>query len=194
MAYTICIPVSLGASKAGLTLAARLVDDAGQNYGSEITGGFAEIGAGNYLWKYTAFEEGFRGGVKFYQSGASGTILAFAAINPQETEAAMESTTQDIKDKTDCLPGDTQGTLSDIWEQCYHSRVAAEAVQELNVDSTGGQLSMAKALEVTVARCVGDLAYNASSGVVTFYGRDGATTVATVKLTGGGNRTESAIP
>jgi hypothetical protein len=64
----------------------------------------------------------------------------------------------------------------------------------INVDSTGGQLTLAKALEVIAARCVGNLAYDADTGEVTFYGRDGQTPVATVTLTGGGNRTDSSVP
>ena len=67
-------------------------------------------------------------------------------------------------------------------------------VAGINVDSTGGQLPLAKALEVIVARCVGDLAYDSETGVVTFKGRDAETPVATVKLTGGGARQDSTIP
>ncbi|MCJ7545019.1 MAG: hypothetical protein MUP47_10760 [Phycisphaerae bacterium] len=70
----------------------------------------------------------------------------------------------------------------------------AQEVANINVDSTGGTLTLAKALEAIVARCVGDLAYDSQSGVVTFYGRDGQTPVATVKLTGGGVRQDSNIP
>jgi hypothetical protein len=70
----------------------------------------------------------------------------------------------------------------------------ADDLANINVDSTGGQLTLAKALEVIAARCVGNLAYDGDSGEVTFYGRDGQTPVASVKLTGGGNRTQSEIP
>jgi hypothetical protein len=68
-----------------------------------------------------------------------------------------------------------------------------DALAAVNVDSTGGELTLAKALEAIVARCVGNLSYNTETGVATFFGRDGQTTITTVKLTGGGNRTESAI-
>jgi hypothetical protein len=64
----------------------------------------------------------------------------------------------------------------------------------INVDSTGGTLTLKKAIEALVARGVGNLAYDNDTGVVTLYGRDGETPVATVKLTGGGNRAESDIP
>lgn len=70
----------------------------------------------------------------------------------------------------------------------------ADDVANINVDSTGGELTLAKALEVIAARCVGNLAYDADTGEVTFYGRDGQTPVAAVTLTGGGNRTDSSVP
>jgi hypothetical protein len=159
MSYTLSIGVSLGSSKAGLTLRAKLLDTNG-NAGSEISSGFVEIGSGNYLWTYDGFPDGFRGGVKFYASGAEGTVLAFCALNPQEVEAAA---------------------------------IDPDDIAAINVDSTGGTLSLAKALETIVARCVGNLSYEAETGVATFFGRDGQTTLATVKLTGGGNRTESTI-
>jgi len=86
MAYTLDFGLALGGSKTGLTMAAQLVDTTGTNTGSELTTGFAEIGQGYYQWHYTAFADGFRGGVKFYEDGITGTILAFAAINPEEGE------------------------------------------------------------------------------------------------------------
>jgi len=84
--YTQNVNIGLGTSKTGLTLVAQLVTSAGVNTGSSITSGFSEIGAGNYLWTYDNFEDDFRGGVKFYESGVPGTILAFTRINPQESE------------------------------------------------------------------------------------------------------------
>jgi len=86
MAYTQNINLALGTSKTGLTLVAQLVTSAGVNSGTAITLGFSEIGAGNYLWTYDSFADDFRGGVKFYESGVSGTILAFVGINPEESE------------------------------------------------------------------------------------------------------------
>jgi hypothetical protein len=68
-----------------------------------------------------------------------------------------------------------------------------DSVLGLNIDSTGGTLSLAKALEALVARELGNLAYDADTGVLTFYGRDGVTAIGTVKLTGQGNRSESTI-
>ncbi|MDQ6963935.1 MAG: hypothetical protein Q9M13_03335 [Mariprofundales bacterium] len=85
MAYSLCVSLSLGSTKAGLLLAAQLVDTTGAAVGTEITTGFVEIGDGNYLWYYAGFPDGFRGGVKFYEQGQT-TILAFVAVNPEEAE------------------------------------------------------------------------------------------------------------
>lgn len=84
MSYTLSTSISLGSSKAGLILRARLIDILG-NIDSEISAGFIEIGGGNYLWTYD-YPTGFRGGVKIYENGVPGTILSFFSINPQEAE------------------------------------------------------------------------------------------------------------
>ena len=86
MAYTLDFSLSLGSSKTGLTMAAQLVDTSGSNVGSEVTSGFTEIGTGFYLWHYASIPDDHRGGVKFYEDGVAGTILGFAAINPEEGE------------------------------------------------------------------------------------------------------------
>jgi len=86
MSYTLDFSLALGSAKAGLTLNAQLVDTAGANVGSAISTGFVDMGNGNYLWHYAAFPDGHRGGVKFYEQGVPSTILAFAAINPEEAE------------------------------------------------------------------------------------------------------------
>lgn len=86
MAYVLDFSLALGTSKTGLTLAAQLVDTAGADVGAEVTSGFTEIGQGYYLWHYASIPDAHRGGVKFYESSVPGTILAFAAINPQEAE------------------------------------------------------------------------------------------------------------
>lgn len=86
MTYTLDFDISLGSSKTGLTMAAQVVDTSGGNTGSEVTAGFTEIGTGTYLWHYASVPDDHRGGVKFYEDGVAGTILAFASINPEEAE------------------------------------------------------------------------------------------------------------
>lgn len=86
MPYALDFSLALGSSKTSLTLAAQIIDTVGSNTGSAVTTGFVEIGNGYYLWHYAAFPDGHRGGVKFYENGVPGTILAFAAVNPEEAE------------------------------------------------------------------------------------------------------------
>jgi len=62
-----------------------------------------------------------------------------------------------------------------------------------NIDSTGGTLSLAKAVEALMAWSNGKCVYNASTGVATYYGQDGTTVILTTPLTGGGNRGEPTI-
>ena len=84
MAFTYSIAISLGSKATGYTLGAQLVDSNGNDYGSQITSGFSEIGTGNYIWTYTGFPTGFRGGIKFYQTSTPSFILAFLSMNPEE--------------------------------------------------------------------------------------------------------------
>jgi len=82
MAYTLTTGITLGSSETGLTLEAQLVDTTGADVGSAVISGFVEIGAGNYMWTYAAYPDGFRGGVKF--SVVAGAFKAFAAVNPED--------------------------------------------------------------------------------------------------------------
>ena len=86
MAYTICISLSLGSSKTGLTLNAQLLDVDLNLVGSAVSSGFSEVGNGNYLWNYSGFPDGFRGGVKFYSQGSANNVLSLVSINPEEVE------------------------------------------------------------------------------------------------------------
>ncbi len=101
MAYTLDISLALGTSQTGLTLSAQLVDTAGANVGSAVTTGFTEIGLGNYLWHYTQWPDGHRGGVKFSTTG--GTLKAFVAINPEEAENLQGSLTAARAAKLDLI-------------------------------------------------------------------------------------------
>ena len=115
MAYTLDFSLALGSSKTGLTMAAQLVDTTGTNTGSEITSGFAEIGQGFYQWHYAAFADSFRGGVKFYEDGQTGTILGFAAINPEEAENAdAKTSTRSTLAQSDILDDATPFSGADI--------------------------------------------------------------------------------
>ncbi len=117
MTYTLDFSLSLGGSKTGLTMAAMVVDTSGGDVGSEVTSGFTEIGEGFYLWNYASVPDAHRGGVKFYEDGVAGTILAFAAINPEEAEnldadlSGIETKVDTIDTNVDDIETDTGTTL-----------------------------------------------------------------------------------
>jgi len=67
----------------GLSLAAQLVDYAGNNVGSEITSGFVELGGGYYAWRYASVPDDFAGQVKFYPQGDP-TDCWFAHLGPDD--------------------------------------------------------------------------------------------------------------
>jgi hypothetical protein len=62
-----------------------------------------------------------------------------------------------------------------------------------NIDSTGGTLSMAKAVEAILAWAGGKASYDAATGIATYYGQDGVTVILTTPLLGGGNRNAPTI-
>lgn len=99
MSYTSSISISLGKSKAGITLFARLFDTNGDDISSDISSGFAEIGQGNFLWTYDSFPDNFRGGVKFYNQADPLVVLAATSINPEELELVgkIQSDVQSIQ-------------------------------------------------------------------------------------------------
>ena len=80
MSYTLDFSVALGSGSTGLSLKAQLVNSAGTNVGSEVTSGFTEIGAGNYLWSGTIPDD-HQGGVIFMDQDDD-SVLAFSDINP----------------------------------------------------------------------------------------------------------------
>lgn len=88
MSFEAVISVPLGPTDTGLTLKAQLVDTVNANVGSEVTTGFQEIGNGLYMWYYTAFPDGFRGGVTF--KDAADNVKAFVDINPEEFEVMKD--------------------------------------------------------------------------------------------------------
>lgn len=86
MPYTLANIIALGSDQVGLDLRAQLVNCAGQNVGNVIAAGFVEHGNGFYGWTYQGFPDGFRGYIRI--TSAEGEIVAMAAVNPQEAEAA----------------------------------------------------------------------------------------------------------
>ena len=150
MAYTLDLAISLGSSKTGLTLNAQIVDTSGVDVGSAITTGFTEVGTGTYLLHYTAVPDSHRGGIKFYESGAPGTVLAFGAINPEEAEYVDQklSTTEsnvrgadsddlkNISDEVAALNDPTAAVIADaVWDEISTGHVdAGKAGEQLWTD------------------------------------------------------------
>jgi hypothetical protein len=93
MAYTTCLALLLGAGNSGQSLEGQLVKwdpNTSQwvDEGSAITTGFTERGSsGCYLWQ-GSLPDGFRGGMEIRIPGSPPTVLAVAAVNPQEAEHA----------------------------------------------------------------------------------------------------------
>lgn len=145
MAYTATFSMALGASKAGLTLAAQIVDTAGANVGAEIAAGFVEIGGGAYILTAT-IQDSQRGAIKVYQSGVPGTILAIKDINPEELENA------DVKTST-----------RSTFAGGAVASVTAPVTVGTNNDKTGYALSGAGVTAVT-----DDIFAEAVEGAVTF--------------------------
>ena len=105
MSYTIDISLALGTSKTGLTLNATLIDSNATSIPGQIgiNTGFNEIGNGNYLWHYTNFPDGFRGGIKFFSVADTTIILAFLSINPEDY--TVEVDTGVSSDNIQVIPG-----------------------------------------------------------------------------------------
>jgi len=68
-------------------------------------------------------------------------------------------------------------------------------IWEHDIDSTGTQaVTASEALELLVNARIGKAAYNTTTGIWSIYGLDGTTVLATVPLTGSGNRSTPTIP
>ena len=89
------ITITLTREQTGLTLAAQLVNPDASDFQSEITTGFAEVGNGFYILE-TAVPVAFTGGIKVYEAGEPGTLLAFTGIEqvPPSFQAFVYGTVQ----------------------------------------------------------------------------------------------------
>lgn len=173
MSFTRTFQISLGSTKAALTLKAQLLDSAGATSGSPITSGFTETGVGLYQWTYASFADAFRGNVVYF-SGASyaaaisaGTVYAQDSINPEgDTENA------DVKTST-------RGTST------YAGGAVASVTAGVTVsDKTGFKLASDGLAAVTVwtVAITGNItgAISGSVGSVASYGTLAADTAAAV--------------
>lgn len=112
MSYSYTFDIHLGPIYAGLTLAAQLVDTAGDDVGGEITTGFVEIGGGDYMLTATV-PDNHQGGVLIYEDGTPGTVLAIGSINPPGSVSGSGAITY-----TYTLTSDVDGSPiagADVW-------------------------------------------------------------------------------
>lgn len=109
MAYN--ATVTIFAREEGLTLAAQLVDENGEDVGGEITTGFTELVNCYYTWSYASFDEDFIGQVKiypqadptdcwFYNLDILVAHKVYDAPTNEEMEAAFSDVAVSVEDKT----------------------------------------------------------------------------------------------
>lgn len=108
MAYPLSFNLALGAGNAGLTLEAVIVNTEGVAVSAPVSGGFVEIGVGNYLWT-GSLPTGHRGGVIFRVS-PSGSVKAFSAVNPEEAEY-LDQKVSTISSASSMGSGDARVTI-----------------------------------------------------------------------------------
>jgi hypothetical protein len=83
--YTASIAISMGASKAGLTLNAKLIDTDGNQVGATRTEGFVDLDKGNYGMTDPNLPAGFRGFLLVYDAGDP-NVNAICPLNPEQIE------------------------------------------------------------------------------------------------------------
>jgi len=128
----------------------------------------------------------------------NGYVTLVPAYDPAKSAAPeLGGNVAAIKAKTDNLPASPAalGSQMDLVDAPNATALASlgEAAGAINVDSTGGNLALTKAIEALVAACVGKAAYDPATGVVTFKGRNGTSTIVQVTCDGSGNRTASGL-
>jgi hypothetical protein len=84
VAHTVMFVADFG-SLTGLTLNAKLYDDAGAQVGSDITSGIVEIGDGIYTYKHTSVPDDHYGCFVMYKS-TDATIKVALSVSPIEGE------------------------------------------------------------------------------------------------------------
>ena len=115
----------------------------------------------------------------------SSRMATFSYTPPDNTNIGVAATQATAANEK--LPVDTAAkleyldmTLSDLF-----------TILDENIDSTGETLSLKKAIETILAVLIGNETY--LSGLASFKGRDGSTTIASVNVTDEGTRTDSTI-
>lgn len=142
MSYT--FDIHLGPIYAGLTLAAQLIDTAGDAVGSEVTTGFVEIGGGDYMWSATIPDD-HQGGVLIYEDGTPESVLASASINPAP---ASGLTAQETANAVHNLAPEDSPAAGSIGDKLNHIKAITDALDVTAV--TQVVASLAGHLTITV--------------------------------------------
>ncbi len=106
-----------------------------------------------------------------------------------------------IQAKTDNLPADpaTESSVTGLGAAVLAAvaaiapGVTVAAILAADIDTTGTPLTLKKALEVITAFLAGKAAFDTSTNVLTVYGRDDTTVIATYTLTGNGEHSAAVI-
>lgn len=93
MTYPFNVVLSLGSTKTSLTLGVQLIDMTGATVGGTISTGFAEIGAGDYLWTADMADD-FVGAAMLYGDGAY--LLSFGVEPPYDTATLATAIAADV--------------------------------------------------------------------------------------------------
>lgn len=144
MSYQHTFSVRLGPIYAGLTLAAQLIDTAGDDVGSEIDSGFVEVGGGDYMLTATIPDD-HAGGIVIYEDGAPSAVLAFGEINAAGLDALLGEILEDTGTTLPALiagvgAGSGTGYYSDTVESPAGTPVDGARVS-LATDDIGDQVA-----------------------------------------------------
>jgi hypothetical protein len=144
MAYMQDYLLDIGTS--GITdLRAQLFDTVGVAVGSAITTLFTDLGGGFYLWHYTAFPDGHRGGVKVYSNAAPTVPLVMGSINPEELNT--DPLLSDVPDSyAEGTAGFALGTLESL-----SNRIGAGRITVVSPVAQSGQISLIQGDDYTLA-------------------------------------------
>lgn len=137
MVYSASFGIGLGPAYTGISdFRAQLLNTAGATVGGAIATGFVEIGSGWYTWVNTNMPDGHRGSVKFYQNASPATVLALAAINPEELENTDAKTSTR---GTDAGTATAVGTRTVVGTHTYDQAQRLVLASQAGRTSGGGQ-------------------------------------------------------
>ena len=122
------------------TLAAQIMDDDGNDVGSEITS-VVELGNGWYQKKVTTIPDDHEGSIKFYKSGAASTPEMVFSIFPDEGERLDRAITEILTTAMaeDYAADNTEATAAELFYMIWgYLRHRERSGTTLTVDGLDG--------------------------------------------------------